>query len=78
MPGSFPCTPTPLLQRSQLQSGALYAPWGYPFSWGPRAAALAPSRRARRSRTLASHVAAALSYILSGAPLLPGELSGSR
>mmetsp|Transcript_8166 Transcript_8166/g.20174 ORF Transcript_8166/g.20174 Transcript_8166/m.20174 type:complete len:1334 (+) Transcript_8166:44-4045(+) len=60
-----------------LQSGALYAPWGYPFSWGPRAAALAPSRRARRSRTLASHVAAALSYILSGAPLLPGLLPGT-
>ncbi|KAF5830549.1 hypothetical protein DUNSADRAFT_14356 [Dunaliella salina] len=60
------------IAQYMLQSGAPYAPWGYPFSWGPRAAALAPSRRTRRSRNLASHVAAALTYILKGAPLLPG------
>ena len=57
----------------QLRTGSLHAAWGYPFAWGPRATPLAPSRRTRRARTLSTHVAAALTYITTGDPLVRGK-----
>lgn len=51
----------------QVLSSAAHHPWGYPFTPGPRAAALAPSKRSRRVRALQSLVGLAVASVAGGA-----------